>query len=190
MTSYQIIKIIIAIGLAVGGISFCVNPDLRLGKKFQEGFAMAGQMMLSIAGIMTIAPVLAEILKPVVVPVFRLIGADPACFAIFFGCDMGGYPLAVSLAESQDVSYNYKAAFIDTEKNLIGFKTYGDGEGAVYRIYSYDAEKGFTEVFEAQTNYDDSIRGLYAGNVFYLVDGNTVRSYDMTNFEKIDDIVL
>ena len=104
MTSYQIIKIIIAIGLAIGGISFCVNPDFRLGKKFQEGFAMAGQMMLSIAGIMTIAPVLAEILKPVVVPVFRLIGADPACFAIFFGCDMGGYPLAVSLAESQDVA--------------------------------------------------------------------------------------
>lgn len=98
--------------------------------------------------------------------------------------------LVIKDTYSTDVSYNYKAAFIDTEKNLIGFKTYGDGEGAVYRIYSYDAEKGFTEVFEAQTNYDDSIRGLYAGNVFYLVDGNTVRSYDMTNFEKIDDIVL
>ena len=98
--------------------------------------------------------------------------------------------LVIEDTYSTDVSYNYKAAFIDTEKNLIGFKTYGDGEGAVYRIYTYDAEKGFTEVFEAQTNYDDSIRGLYAGNVFYLVDGNTVRSYDMTNFEKIDDIVL
>lgn len=104
MTSYQIVKIIIAIGLAIGGISFCVNPDLGLGKKFREGFAMAGQMMLSIAGIMTIAPVLAELLRPAVVPLFRLIGADPACFAIFFGCDMGGYPLAVSLAESQDVA--------------------------------------------------------------------------------------
>lgn len=98
--------------------------------------------------------------------------------------------LVIEDTYSTDVSYNYKAAFIDTEKNLIGFKTYGDGEGAVYRIYSYDVEKGFTEVFEAQTNYDDSIRGLYVGNVFYLVDGNTVRAYDMTNFEKIDDIVL
>ena len=98
--------------------------------------------------------------------------------------------LVIEDTYSTDVSYNYKAAFIDTEKNLIGFKTYGDGEGAVYRIYTYDDEKGFTEVFEAQTNYDDSIRGLYAGNVFYLVDGNTVRSYDMTNFKKIDDIVL
>lgn len=98
--------------------------------------------------------------------------------------------LVIEDSYSTDVSYNYKAALIDTEKNLIGFKTYGNGEGAVYRIYSYDAAKGFTEVFEAQTNSNDSVRGLYVGNVFYLVDGNTVRAYDMTNFEKIDDIVL
>lgn len=104
MASYQIIKIIIAVWLAIGGISFCVNQDSTLGKKFQEGFFMSGRMILSIAGIMTITPVLAAILKPVIVPVFRLIGADPACFAILLGCDMGGYSLAISLAESQDVA--------------------------------------------------------------------------------------
>lgn len=104
MTSYQIIKLVIAIGLAAGGIAFCVNENLWIGQKFREGFAMAGQMMLSIAGIMTIAPVLANILKPVVVPLFQMIGADPACFSSILGCDMGGYPLAVSLAESQEVA--------------------------------------------------------------------------------------
>lgn len=104
MTSYQVIKIFIAAGLTMGGIAFCLNEKYRMGIKFREGVEMAGQMILSIAGIMTIAPVLATILKPVVVPLFRLTGADPACFAILLGCDMGGYPLAVSLAESQDVA--------------------------------------------------------------------------------------
>lgn len=104
MSSYQIIKIIIAAGLAAGGAAYCLDRNLRIGKKFQEGFAMSGQMFLSIAGIMTIAPFLAQCLKPAVVPIFRAIGADPAVFAGILGCDMGGYPLAVSLAESQDVA--------------------------------------------------------------------------------------
>lgn len=104
MSSYQIIKIFIAVGLAAGGITYCFSDNMRLGRKFREGFAMSGQMFLSIAGIMTIAPFLAQCLKPVVVPVFQVVGADPAVFASLLGCDMGGYPLAVSLAESQDVA--------------------------------------------------------------------------------------
>lgn len=33
-------------------------------------------------------------------------------------------------------------------------------------------------------------RGLYAGERFYIVCGNTVESYTMDGFEKVDDIVL
>ena len=32
--------------------------------------------------------------------------------------------------------------------------------------------------------------GLYSGDTFYIVAGNTVESYDLDTFNKIDDIVL
>lgn len=39
------------------------------------------------------------------------------------------------------------------------------------------------------SGYGDA-RGLYVGDVFYLVENRTVESYTLNGFEKIDDIVL
>lgn len=33
-------------------------------------------------------------------------------------------------------------------------------------------------------------RGVYSGDMLYIVSGNTVESYTMDTFQKIDDIVL
>ena len=84
--------------------------------------------------------------------------------------------------------YNYKAVFADVEKNLFGFTAYGDSPE--YCIFSYDAEKGFTEVFSRTLSGYGDARGLYVGDVFYLVENWTVESYTLNGFEKIDDIVL
>lgn len=90
---------------------------------------------------------------------------------------------------STDVAYNYKAAFIDEEKGLIGFSAYGEYQK--YYVFSYDKEKGFESVFERElTGMSSNVRGLYAGDTFYLAAGNTVESYHLGTFEKIDDIVL
>ena len=89
---------------------------------------------------------------------------------------------------STDVSYNYRAAFVDTEKNLIGFPGYKNQQE--YYIYSYDKEKGFTCVFEKKLSGYSEVRGLYAGERFYLVTEATVESYRLDNFEKVDDVVL
>lgn len=89
---------------------------------------------------------------------------------------------------STDVSYNYKAAFVDVEKNLIGFSAYGDTP--CYYIFTY-GEDGFECLFERElTGFSSDIRALYSGSRLYLVTGNTVESYDIKTFEKIDDIVL
>lgn len=89
---------------------------------------------------------------------------------------------------STDVAYNYKAALIDVEKNLIGFTAYGDIQ--YYYIFSYD-ENGFAEIFKRElTGMSSDVRGLYAGEKLYLVAGNTIESYQLDTFEKIDDIVL
>lgn len=90
---------------------------------------------------------------------------------------------------STDIAYNYKAAFVDVEKGLIGFSAYGDYQK--YYIFSYDKKKGFEIVFERElTGMSSNVRGLYAGETFYLAAGNTVESYRLETFEKIDDIVL
>lgn len=89
---------------------------------------------------------------------------------------------------STDVSYNYRAAFVDVEKNLIGFPGYQEQQE--YYIYSYDKEKGFTCVFEKKLSGYSEVRGLYAGERFYLVTEGTVESYRLDNFEKVDDVVL
>lgn len=105
MSAYQIIKIIVAAGVAAGGADLLMDCRFHIGEKMKEGFGMAGRMMLSIAGIMSLAPFLAALLQPVLVPVFRVIGADPSVFSILLGCDMGGYQLAMSLAESREVAH-------------------------------------------------------------------------------------
>lgn len=92
-------------------------------------------------------------------------------------------------AMSTDVSYNYKTALVDAEKNLIGFIAYSNG-GADYYIFSY-GEDGFTCEFEkSMVGYNSNVRGIYAGDKFYIVTGNTVESFMLESFDKVDDLVL
>lgn len=92
-------------------------------------------------------------------------------------------------AMSTDVSYNYKTALVDVEKNLIGFIAYGNGE-ADYYVFSYD-EDGFSCEFEKNmVGYNSNVRGIYAGDKFYIVTGTTVESFMLESFDKVDDLVL
>ena len=54
---------------------------------------------------------------------------------------------------------------------------------------TYD-ENGFREVFSRELTVYGDVRGLYVGDRFYLVSGNTVESFTMDGFKKVDDIVL
>lgn len=92
-------------------------------------------------------------------------------------------------AFSTDVSYNYKTALVDAEKNIIGFIAYSDG-GADYYVFSY-GDEGFTCEFEkSMVGYSSSVRGIYSGDKFYIVTGNTVESFMLESFDKVDDLVL
>ena len=62
-----------------------------------------GSIALAMVGIIALAPVIANVLKPVIVPLFGFLGADPAMFAgSILANDMGGAPLAQALALSED----------------------------------------------------------------------------------------
>lgn len=74
------------------------------GPKFEEGIMAMGTLALSMAGIMCIAPVLGKVIAPVISPVFKLVGADPAMISgIILAIDTGGYPLAQVMTTDPDI---------------------------------------------------------------------------------------
>lgn len=99
----EIILYIMVFFMALGAIDKCLGNKYGLGEKFEEGFMAMGSLTIAMVGVVSLAPVLANILKPVVVPLFTAVGADPSMFATsLLACDMGGYPLAMELAQTAE----------------------------------------------------------------------------------------
>lgn len=98
MSFHEILIAIMAIFAALGALDRMAGNRLGLGKDFEEGVLSMGSLALAMIGVVCLAPVLAAVLKPVVVPVFTFLGADPAMFAgSILACDMGGASLAREL---------------------------------------------------------------------------------------------
>ncbi|MBQ5607515.1 MAG: ethanolamine utilization protein EutH [Oscillospiraceae bacterium] len=105
MSAHEILIVIMAIFAAIGAIDRIIGNKLGLGKPFEEGILAMGTLALAMLGIISLAPVLATLLNPVVVPVYRFLGADPAMFAgTILACDMGGGPLAMEMSNDQDAA--------------------------------------------------------------------------------------
>ena len=93
-------------GFAVlGAVDRVLGNRFGIGEKFEEGILSMGSLAMAMLGVICLAPVLAAVLKPVVVPVFTALGADPAMFAgSLLACDMGGGPLAMELTGDPDAA--------------------------------------------------------------------------------------
>lgn len=105
MSVDEIILWLMAIFMVLGALDRIFGSRLGLGKQFEEGILAMGALALSMLGILCLAPVLAALLKPVLVPVYGFLGADPAMFAgSILANDMGGAPLAAELAGSTEAA--------------------------------------------------------------------------------------
>jgi ethanolamine transporter len=99
----DIIVYIMVAFLCLGAIDKCIGNKMGLGEKFSEGFMAMGSLTLAMVGIISLAPVLATILIPVITPIYSLVGADPSSFAnTLLALDMGGYALAREMAASHE----------------------------------------------------------------------------------------
>jgi len=99
MSIHEILIIIMGVFAALGAIDRIFGNRLGLGHPFEEGILAMGTLALAMLGIIALAPVLANLLNPVVVPVYRFLGADPAMFAgTILACDMGGGVLAQQMS--------------------------------------------------------------------------------------------
>ena len=97
----SVIMMIMMIFMLVGAVDKILGNKFGYGEKFEEGFNAIGPLALSMAGVVAAAPVLAEVLGPIITPIYTAVGADPSMFATtLLACDMGGYPLAMELASN------------------------------------------------------------------------------------------
>ena len=89
--------------------------------------------------------------------------------------------------------YNYKCVLADAEENLLGFalQSYGDEESAAYLLLSWNGEKFETLLSQNLTDQagkqdaskgadTSAYRGIYVGDMFYIVSTETITSYDRT----------
>lgn len=95
----EVLMIVMAAGALLGGFDRLRGNKWGFGDKFETGFMLLGSMGLSMAGMICLAPVLAGWLGRVIVPLYKLIGVDPAMFGSLLAIDMGGYQLAKELCE-------------------------------------------------------------------------------------------
>ncbi|WP_240376765.1 ethanolamine utilization protein EutH [Bacillus piscicola] len=102
MVGNIVIYIIMACAVA-GAIAAIRDSDHGLGGQFMEGIHQVGHIFVPAAGIMASIPYLSLFIDKVAGPFFGMIGADPAIAATtILASDMGGYPLADVLKQSQE----------------------------------------------------------------------------------------
>ena len=104
--SFHEILIAVMAGFAIlGAVDRIFGNRWGLGKEFEEGILAMGSLALAMVGIVSLAPVLASVLKPVVVPVYSFLGADPAMFAgTILASDMGGGALAMAMTQDRQAA--------------------------------------------------------------------------------------
>jgi len=98
--------------------------------------------------------------------------------------------VVIKAADYSPALFNYKAVLADTFTNMIGFVTADYSEDELeYRMYSF-ADGKFQEklvVKKESLKYQESYRGLWAGNYFYVVNPAEIQSFDYTkNYETVD----
>jgi len=100
MSVHELLITVMAIFAVLGALDRIFGNKFGLGKEFENGILAMGALALAMVGIIALAPVLARLLQPVVVPVYRFLGADPAMFAgSILACDMGGASLAQEMTQ-------------------------------------------------------------------------------------------
>ena len=98
MSVHEVLITVMAVFALLGALDRILGNRLGLGQEFENGVLAMGSLAISMIGIIALSPVLAAVLKPVVVPVFSFLGADPAMFAgTILANDMGGGALAQEL---------------------------------------------------------------------------------------------
>ena len=95
----RILMYLMAAGAILGGADRMLGNRFGLGQRFEEAFRLLGSIALSMVGIVCLAPLLSGVLGKLAAPVFRAVHMEPAVLGSILAIDMGGYQMAMDLAE-------------------------------------------------------------------------------------------
>lgn len=100
----NVLTYIILIFSLLGALDRIFNNHFGLGKEFEKGFILFGNMALSMIGMITIAPFIADILKPLFDFFSNSLHIDSSIIpASLFANDMGGASLAAEVASDKGI---------------------------------------------------------------------------------------
>lgn len=95
----SVIVTIMMVFMILGAVDKAMGNKRGYGAAFDEGFQAMGPLAIAMVGVIAAAPVLSMVLRPIVGPIYELLGSSPSIFATtLLLADSGGYPLAVELA--------------------------------------------------------------------------------------------
>ena len=95
----SVIVTIMMIFMILGAVDKAMGNKRGYGAAFDEGFQAMGPLAIAMVGVIAAAPVLSMVLRPIVGPIYQMLGSSPSIFATtLLLADAGGYPLAVELA--------------------------------------------------------------------------------------------
>lgn len=102
----NIVSIIMAVFAAAGAVDLIIGNKLGLGKEFEKGINMLGNLALSMIGMIVLAPVFAQLLSSPLTALSAIVPIDPSSFiGAILANDMGGAPMSLQLAANEDIGY-------------------------------------------------------------------------------------
>lgn len=103
MTFTTFFYALLAGGALLGGADYLAGNRFGLGSRFRDGLYCIAPMAFNMAGLLVLAPALAQLFGPAAAPLCRVVGVDPAMLGSLFAIDMGGYSVAAALADTESL---------------------------------------------------------------------------------------
>ena len=108
----SVMTVIVLVFSLLGAADLLFGDRLGLGSEFKRGLSLFCPMVLSMLGMIVIAPAVGEWITPVLNGFYHATGIDPSIIpASLFSNDMGGAPLAQSVAQAENVG-NFNAFIV------------------------------------------------------------------------------
>ena len=96
----EVLRLVFAVFAVLGVVDKIFRNRFKLGREFDKGIMSAGSLILAMAGMLCLAPVIADGLSFVFSPLAKLLNLDLSFIGAFIANDMGGANVAKELASS------------------------------------------------------------------------------------------
>jgi len=91
----NIIAAVMAVFSLLGALDRVLGNRFGLGKEFEKGFMLFGPLALSMIGMIVVSPLIAQLLSPALMKLYKATGVDPSLImGSLFANDLGGASLA------------------------------------------------------------------------------------------------